>query len=587
MSTSTPNLSRSTSSFQLTQSTPTLPHQIVSAAHALSPLDDLHLAHLVHSIKPLAPSWSFQSSNYSNPSGPSIESNDRLRTDELADLPAPEAERLHAAYDIEDHLDSTPDRLLVFGPYASLSDILEEVKSVLRNKMKKLSNNSKALSNQKPSDPTNSTRYNRQVEVYVARLWFQPLEGPAGSYKWEKGGADLIRFEMAKEPAQDGKEIFNWSPVEVALSQALEIGHQLLALLHLRHFDEILSTMNQSSEFCAIDPIIWLVDPVEYAHAQLRETTEWGWSEHHVDYTPPSSSDGTSPSITKLTTSGPIHQLHRPLPRSRLSQEIGISDHHNPSTEAHYPTIPFQENLPLQPLNKSSPASPDNLPRWLDDLLDRRLPRILSLPDGCLSYDLLDQSYQTPTTVISNRCFPILQSRSPLKLESLLSPPLDSTPKQLLKSLSPPLQLNSSDLTPTSVRSTDLHYIPNPGPVKQDFVWDNGEWICKANPLKYYHCKVCAEHAFKIALSHRLNEEKGLRRPECPPSKSITTGIGLGLKGRAIKEAMDREDDEFLNLQIKGCIEDHQELINRNRSGSCCLKGNRLGWDEGEAVEDG
>lgn len=580
MSISTPNLSRSPSSFHLNQSTPTLPHQIVSAAHALSPLDDLHLAHIVHSIKPSPPSWSFQTSNYPTSSGPSIESNDRLRTDELADLPAPEAERLHAAYDIEDHLDSNPDRLLVFGPYASLSDILEDVKSVLRTKFKKISDNSNPTSNQKPSDPTHPTRYNRQVEVYVARLWLQPLEGPAGSYKWETGGADLIRFEMAKEQPLDGKEIFNWSPVEVALSQALEVGHQLLALLHLRQFDQILSTMAQSSEFRAIDPIIWLVDPVEYAHAQLRETTEWGWSEHHVDYSPASS----NPTITKLANSGLMPQLHKPLSRSRLSQEIGVSIH---SSEPDFPSIPFQENLPLQPLSKNPPASPENLPRWLDDLLDRRLPRVLSLPDGCLSYDLLDQSYQTPSTVISNRSLPILQSQTPLTLDALLSPPLDPTQNQLLKPLSPPSQLNSSDLTPTSVRSTDLHYIPNPGPVKQDFVWDNGEWICKANPLKYYHCKACAEHAFKIALSHRLNEEKGLRRPELSQYKSTGEGIGLGLKGRAIKEAMDREDDEFLN-QMKECVENHEEFPDsRNPSGACCLNGNRLGWDEGEAVEDG
>lgn len=198
--------------------TPILPHQIVGAAHAIAPLDDLHLAHLIHSIKPPAPSWSFQSFGSSSISPPSVESNDRLRSDELADLPAPEAERLHAAYDIEDHLDSISDRLMVFGPYTPLSEVLEEVKSNLQAKKAKITD----LGAQKPPRPAEAqtaSRYNREAEVYVARLWVQPFEGLCGSYKWEKGGADLMRFEMD----HSDHSVINCSPVEVGLSQALEV----------------------------------------------------------------------------------------------------------------------------------------------------------------------------------------------------------------------------------------------------------------------------------------------------------------------------------------------------------------------------
>lgn len=165
--------------------------------------------------------------NNNNSHTPLIESNDRLRSDELADLPAPDAERLHAAYDIEDHLDSTPDRLLVFGPATPLIELLKQVKQLLIKK--------------KPSDATltgihnkthhhlnssSSSSVSRHLpnHVYVARVWFQPQHGPEGSYKWEKGGPDLFRFELA-HTLQD-KLIIKWSPVEVALSQALEVGHQ-------------------------------------------------------------------------------------------------------------------------------------------------------------------------------------------------------------------------------------------------------------------------------------------------------------------------------------------------------------------------
>ncbi|WAR58135.1 hypothetical protein PtB15_5B367 [Puccinia triticina] len=192
---------------------PSLPHDILAAAHCLAPLDDLHLAHLVNELKPPLPVWSI----YSEPAsaaneparGPVIESNDRLRPDELADLPAPEAERLHAAYDIEDHLDCSPDRLLVFGPSTPLADLLRQVK--------------------------------------------QPNEGPHGLYKWAKGGADLIKFEIAphidiSRAHEPHPVVINWCPVEVALSQALEVGHQLLALLHSRQFTEILESATASED---------------------------------------------------------------------------------------------------------------------------------------------------------------------------------------------------------------------------------------------------------------------------------------------------------------------------------------------------
>jgi len=210
-------------------STPTLPHDIIAAAHCLAPLDDLHLAHLINDLKQTTPPyWNLHTQSQNNNSNtPHIESNDRLRSDELADLPAPDAERLHAAYDIEDHLDSTPDRLLVFGPATPLIELLKQVKQLL------IKNNPSAATlaggfhnktHHHPNSPSSSVSRHLPNHVYVARVWFQPQDGPEGSYKWEKGGPDLLRFELAHTP-QD-KLIINWSPVEVALSQALEVGHQ-------------------------------------------------------------------------------------------------------------------------------------------------------------------------------------------------------------------------------------------------------------------------------------------------------------------------------------------------------------------------
>jgi hypothetical protein len=220
-------------STQNQQTIPTLPHDIIAAAHCLAPLDDLHLAHLVNELKPPAPVWSIYNDEHPSSSGPVIESNDRLRTDELADLPAPEAERLHAAYDIEDHLDCTPDRLLVYGPSTPLAELLRQVKELLiKNRSK-----SSASLNRHHNPQNNQNQHHLGLssscgqstnQVYVARVWFQPHEGTDGLFKWAKGGADLIRFEIANDletsaDIQSQPVIINWSPVEVALSQALEV----------------------------------------------------------------------------------------------------------------------------------------------------------------------------------------------------------------------------------------------------------------------------------------------------------------------------------------------------------------------------
>ncbi|KAG0145451.1 hypothetical protein CROQUDRAFT_658629 [Cronartium quercuum f. sp. fusiforme G11] len=603
MSHSTPPLTPLTAQSGLSLP-PILPHHIVGAAYALAPLDDLHLAHIVHSIKPPAPTWSFQPFGSDPASCPSIESNDRLRTDELADLSAPEAERLHAAYDIEDHLDSSPDRLLVFGPPTSLSDVLQEVRTVLETKAaKNISTHQAASGLQKPAsaaDPASTPRYNREAEVYVARLWVQPFEGPSGSYKWEKGGADLMRFELAQNQAEEGPILINWSPVEVALSQALEFGHQLLALLHLRQFDELLSTVSglAGANFRPIDPIIWLVDPVEYAHAQLRETTEWGWSEHHVDrhhLAAPSALSSDRPhSRTRRSSKEMFNKLHKPLSRSQLSQEIWMTCETDLTTRSH-PSHKAEQSV--QPASKPALSTPDRLPDWLDELLDHRLPRVLALPDGCLSHELL--RHPQPTSSFAHSLEPAstsshAPSRTSATFDALLSPldalhsPLNtlSSPSDLPQSFSSPLLLRSADMTrANSVHSTDLHYIPNPA----------GEQVhADGSPLKYYPCKACAEHAFKIALSHRLNEMGG-KSSAGPRRKKVEGGggsvrepIGLGIKGRAVKEAMDREDDEFLD-KIGLCPDAKrpQPGFGPELGTGCCGKSGRLGWDEGEAVDDG
>ncbi|OAV88988.1 hypothetical protein PTTG_02333 [Puccinia triticina 1-1 BBBD Race 1] len=517
---------------------PSLPHDILAAAHCLAPLDDLHLAHLVNELKPPLPVWSI----YSEPAsaaneparGPVIESNDRLRPDELADLPAPEAERLHAAYDIEDHLDCSPDRLLVFGPSTPLVDLLRQPNQDTNNTI-----NHPHLG---PPPPSSSSYDQSANQVYVARVWFQPNEGPHGLYKWAKGGADLIRFEIAphidiSRAHEPHPVVINWCPVEVALSQALEVGHQLLALLHSRQFTEILECIqDESTEFRAINPIVWLVDPVEYAHAQLRETTEWGWSEHHVELNPSnpplracaSCPSSTSSSLISTTTrdSGRRHS------KSHLSHELWPLNHHDdhqpqsPPADPHPPAaVPSSSSLPIH--SKPTPKNlADDLPSWLDDLLDRRLPRLLSLPDGCLSYELLHHAHPVNTVAPNVQLsslppVPFTHASPPSEhggsgqeaasSSSALPSKMGSARWSMLSAMGSPGRLFGLDQRSlaNSVPSFDQHYIPSPGLAGS---LRHGQ----TNTLRYYPCKACAEHAFKLALSHKLNEEK--RRIHLPRS---------------------------------------------------------------------
>ncbi|PLW18770.1 hypothetical protein PCANC_10904, partial [Puccinia coronata f. sp. avenae] len=699
-----------------TQSIPILPHDIIAAAHCLAPLDDLHLAHLVNDLKPPVPVWSLYNEPHpSEPArGPVIESNDRLRSDELADLPAPEAERLHAAYDIEDHLDGTPDRLLVYGPSTPLVELLKQVKDLL------IKNRSTACSagpqlargyNKNHQHPSSLSSYDQPNHVYVARVWFQPEEGLDGLYKWAKGGADLIRFELAGSDTFTQQEepdpvVINWCPVEVALSQALEVGHQLLALLHSRQFSEILRSIKEASaEFRAINPIVWLVDPVEYAHAQLRETTEWGWSEHHVELNPFHSSRracAICPSSNSSFNSISARDPGRHLSKSHLSQELCPLNHDQDKPEESIP--PDSHPAALTSSSSSLPQNSklatknqiDNLPSWLEDLLDRRLPRLLSLPDGCLSYELLNCTSSSPANTASN----LQACRLPPVPFSMSSPPSEqegssaqegSSPLMtkivnsrwsalsVLGSPSRPFGMDQRSVA-NSVPSFDQHYIPSPGL--------NGSLRHgQTNTLRYYPCKACAEHAFKLALSHKLNEEKRRAPPRSAlpmrpsrssqaaqhakpkrASKNGSTGgtadwlapdaaaaaagtggpsssashqarfplsihnldslhsfstaidhhpsacahppshhgapepilaslgssatspptlpepvIGLGVKGKALKEAMDREHDEFIKHHH------HQSLLSaptEESSAPLAAGASRHTWDEGEAVED-
>ncbi|KAA1119555.1 hypothetical protein PGT21_029046 [Puccinia graminis f. sp. tritici] len=526
-------------STQNQQTIPTLPHDIIAAAHCLAPLDDLHLAHLVNELKPPTPVWSIYNDDPSSSGGPVIESNDRLRTDELADLPAPEAERLHAAYDIEDHLDCTPDRLLVYGPSTPLAELLRQVKELLiKNRSKSSATLNRNQNNQNQHHLGLSSSYGQSTnQVYVARVWFQPHEGTDGLYKWAKGGADLIRFEIANDletsaDIQSQPVIINWSPVEVALSQALEVGHQLLALLHSRQFTEILGTIEEeSAEFRAINPIVWLVDPVEYAHAQLRETTEWAWSEHHVELNssnPPRRACTSCPSSNSSASSTTTRDSSRRVSKSQLSHELCPLDHpdnqpQSPPSGSH-PTAPptSSSSVPLHSKLAAKSLS-DDLPSWLDDLLDRRLPRLLSLPDGCLSHELLNSAH--PVNILNN---PQLSRLPPVPF-TLSSPPSEqggsghevaspALPSKMGSLRWPTLSAVGSPSRPfgidqrslaNSVPSFDQHYIPSPGLAGS---LRHGQ----TNTLRYYPCKACAEHAFKLALSHKLNEEK--RRNHLPRS---------------------------------------------------------------------
>ncbi|KAH9468791.1 hypothetical protein MJO28_005156 [Puccinia striiformis f. sp. tritici] len=470
-----------------------LPHDIIPAAHCLAPLDDIHLAHLINELKPPAPSWSISSGDDED-DNTLIESNDRLRTDELADLPAPEAERLHATYDIEDHLDCTPDRLLVSGPSTPLAELLKQVKETLiKNATLHPHNNT-----------SSSASYEQTNHVYVARIWFQPIPPIGRLFKWAKGGADLIRFELACNHTQSHPIIIHWSTVEVALSQALEVSHQLLALLHSRQFNEILESIDlgDGTEFRAINPIVWLVDPVEYAHAQLRESTEWGWSEHHVELKSSSTTD------RRNCISCPVFPGDSNNPS--LSKELGPEDTLSFSS-ASLPGSQSQHNLS------------DDLPSWLDDLLDRRLPRLLSLPDGCLSYELLNHHRPRPQPSI----VPFTLATSPpshdneLKHTSLEVPSIVDNHNNLRPNSSTIITAFSAIGSPNrpfgfdqqsianSVPSFDQHYIPSPGINPNSSSLRHGQ----TNTLRYYNCKACAEHAFKLALSFKLNQESKRRTP--------------------------------------------------------------------------
>lgn len=650
---------------------PKLPHSIIAAAHCLAPLDDLHLAHLVNALKPPPPVWSIYDGHPSRlEPGPLIESNDRLRSDELADLPAPEAERLHATYDIEDHLDCTPDRLLVYGPSAPLTQVLEDVKDLLlsasntQNPIKNsaIPSSSSQISFLKLNGCNDDRDFGSMPaaqalpHVYVARLWFQPKDGPDGSYRWSPGGSDLIKFELDGDDQLVGHEdqqvIINWSSVEVALSQALEVGHQLLALLHSRQFKELLESIDRLSEFRPINPIVWLVDPVEYAHAQLRETTEWGWSEHHVELNPSHSSlrSYSSRPPSNLSTTSAIREPSCTLSKSQLRQELcSIDEDRLPFSPDSY-TLGLLADPPFYSCQSRLAVrnQVEDLSSWLDDLLDRRLPRLLSLPGGCLSYELLK------STQPSNSSSQHIPSNLGPKLPSLslASPPdkSDDSPDDGAPSTtSKVISINNHNLkwTPTisalgspvrpfgfdqrsvanSVPSFDQHYIPSPGISTRR----HGQ----TNTLRYYPCKACAEHAFKLALSHKLDEEKRrlpramatrppkslshvthkrgsrngsadclssfgavidgqlassggdgtnqiARSVDChhPNSSGNYPVIGLGLKGKALKEAMDREDDEF--LKTRNLLSSRLELHSQHLS----LSSSKHAWDEGEAVED-
>ncbi|CAH7667011.1 expressed protein [Phakopsora pachyrhizi] len=705
---------------------PTLPHSIIPAIYCLAPLDNLHLAHLLNDIKPPPPLWSYDYGSSGPGSSPTVVSNDRLRSDELADLPAPDAERKHAAYDIEDHLDSSPDRLLVYGPSTSLEEVLEDVISVLM----KISRRRKEIgtnritplnaSNQRKTFPNfqqnSKPRYNRDCEVYVARLWFQPKDGPGGLYKWEKGGPDLMRFEIDPDQEKQSESgqpnshgtvpVINWCPVEVALSQALEVGHKLLALLHSNHFAQLVASTLASCQLKAIDPIIWLVDPVEYAHAQLRENTEWGWSEHHVELNASSfcNSSCLNPKLSgDLRSSSFSKDINRPPIRSHLAHEI-LQEHlladQPGSTSA--PIVRRASNTSTQCrssyLGFCSTVQPDELSTWLDDLLNSRLPNLLSSPDGFFSYDLLQPPQ--PVTLaswcsnnVTKTCAtPPQTSISPLS--NPLSPLLESstqnsklTPSTKLSELSA-LDVSSRNFgsngthQAASVSSVDQHIISSPGPSHPDLAIIRGHRHAQTNTLRYYPCKACAEHAFKIALSHRLDEERkrtlrviatkqahilrdkalagaesllqasavqdealissatpsaiqyqrweGIPVPMVPelsnsdqslPRNSVGSShqaIGLGLKGKAVKEAMDREDDEYQtrisSLKKDVCYGDcrdgdlinstesqtnHHEKLknsdnkddeNNNNNNNISNRCNHLKhlhtWDEGESVED-
>ncbi|KAI8462027.1 hypothetical protein BY996DRAFT_4572732 [Phakopsora pachyrhizi] len=623
---------------------PTLPHSIIPAIYCLAPLDNLHLAHLLNDIKPPPPLWSYDYGSSGPGSSPTVVSNDRLRSDELADLPAPDAERKHAAYDIEDHLDSSPDRLLVYGPSTSLEEVLEDVISVLM----KISRRRKEIgtnritplnaSNQRKTFPNfqqnSKPRYNRNCEVYVARLWFQPKDGPGGLYKWEKGGPDLMRFEIDPDQEKQSESgqpnshgtvpVINWCPVEVALSQALEVGHKLLALLHSNHFAQLVASTLASCQLKAIDPIIWLVDPVEYAHAQLRENTEWGWSEHHVELNASSfcNSSCLNPKLSgDLRSSSFSKDINRPPIRSHLAHEI-LQEHlladQPGSTSA--PIVRRASNTSTQCrssyLGFCSTVQPDELSTWLDDLLNSRLPNLLSSPDGFFSYDLLQPPQPTSISPLSNPLSPLLESSTQ---NSKLTP---STKLSELSALDVSSRNFGSNGThqAASVSSVDQHIISSPGPSHPDLAIIRGHRHAQTNTLRYYPCKACAEHAFKIALSHRLDEERKRTLRSLPRNSvgSSHQAIGLGLKGKAVKEAMDREDDEYQtrisSLKKDVCYGDcrdgdlinstesqtnHHEKLknsdnkddeNNNNNNNISNRCNHLKhlhtWDEGESVED-
>ncbi|KAI9622371.1 hypothetical protein KEM48_007262 [Puccinia striiformis f. sp. tritici PST-130] len=568
-----------------------LPHDIIPAAHS--------------------PSWSISSGDDED-DNTLIESNDRLRTDELADLPAPEAERLHATYDIEDHLDCTPDRLLVSGPSTPLAELLKQVK-----------------------------------ETLIKNATLHPHNNTSSSASYEQTN----HVYLACNHTQSHPIIIHWSTVEVALSQALEVSHQLLALLHSRQFNEILESIDlgDGTEFRAINPIVWLVDPVEYAHAQLRESTEWGWSEHHVELKSSSTTD------RRNCISCPVFPGDSNNPS--LSKELGPEDTLSFSS-ASLPGSQSQHNLS------------DDLPSWLDDLL----------------------------TVLLNHHRPRPQpSIVPFTLAT--SPPSHDNELKHTSLEVPSIVDNHNNLRPNS--STIITAFSAIGSPNRPFgINPNSSSLRhgQTNTLRYYNCKACAEHAFKLALSFKLNQESKRRTPyhSIPmthhhqssrtssshliplhlshhkrsgsngsykngssmgtglgdrstynsdryprPAQNLANGdqdqhsipnhdyhhhhhqdcelkysnmtaksvgkdpvIGLGVKGKAVKEAMDREHDQF----IKHHHHHHQSLLNSTTTTTKGISNNSAcnpvpdgdssstlthhqvdrhhTWDEGEAVDD-
>lgn len=492
---------------------PLLPHDLPSAAYATAPCSDLHLAHILDSLP--APDWLTlhnASQGGGGAFGPETVSNDRFAPDELDDLPADQAERCRASYQIEDHLDAVPGNVLIFEGGRTLEAVVEEVED--------------ALEGAPAGKP-----------VLVSRLWVQPVAGRG--YYWLRGGADFVRFEKTA----DGDLL--WRPIEVVLSQGVDVrtlsssserlslterslqaGHRIVALLHYLHLAAVLPSLPHLKP---AEPLIWLVNPVEYAHAQLREMTQWGWSEHMV---------ALDPTVSR--------------PPSRLDGE-------------EYP-------------------SPDDLLPWLRNLLDHRIDHVLHLPGGCLSPNLLPAA---PIDLHKMGHFSAVATPGPglatYPLAALATARGSPSPSRDPTTPPPSAYSNSSgERTPPSSQFTDATSVEGEPPppnsprasassytLSQPTSLVSSTFLLEPPPdveqLPYFACRGCGEHAFKIALSKRLIEEQERREEwgepivdepwtpsvDDPLSSSALFGrrqiyvVGLGPKGKAANEAMDKAEEHY------------------------------------------